>query len=134
MKKIMLVTSDAWSLVRLDKRTTVQAYYFINYWISDIENSTKLPVCIFHINGCDFFVDANLAKILRSFQQTVYFKGGLISELSILIFFSTKLSGIDPYEKHIDYPGGHAWGHVFMACSKLEVMAIYVPSKTGLWE
>ena len=30
------------------------------------------------------------------------------------------LSGIDPYEKRFDYPGGHAWGHVFMASSKLE--------------
>ena len=47
--------------------------------------------------------------------------------LSILIFFFTKLLGIDPYEKRIDYPGGHARGHVFMACRKLEAMA-------GLWE
>ena len=23
-------------------------------------------------------------------------------------------------------PGGHAWRHVFMACSKLEAMAIYL--------
>ena len=38
----------------------------------------------------------------------------------------TKLSGIDPYEKRIDYPGWHAWGHVFMACSKLEAMVIYL--------
>ena len=42
--------------------------------------------------------------------------------LSILIFLA-KFLGIDPYEKHIDYPGGHAWGHVSMACSKLEAMA-----------
>ena len=41
--------------------------------------------------------------------------------------FFTKLSGIDPYEKRIDYLGGHAWGHVFiMACSELEAMAIYL--------
>ena len=40
--------------------------------------------------------------------------------------FFTKLSGIDPYEKRIDYPGGYDWGHVFMACSKLEAMAIYL--------
>ena len=40
--------------------------------------------------------------------------------------FFTKLLGIDPYEKRIDYTGGHAWGHVFMACSKLEAMAIYL--------
>ena len=39
--------------------------------------------------------------------------------------FFTKLSGIDSYEKHIDYPVGHAWGHAFMTCSKLEAMAIY---------
>ena len=41
-------------------------------------------------------------------------------------FDVTKLSGIDPYEKRIDYPGGHAWEHVFMACSKLVAMAIYL--------
>ena len=46
--------------------------------------------------------------------------------ITLLIFFFTKLSGIDPYEKRIDYPDGHAWGHVFMACSKLEAMAIYI--------
>ena len=40
--------------------------------------------------------------------------------------FFAKLSGIDPYEKRIDYLGGHAWGHVFMACSKLEAMTIYL--------
>ena len=38
----------------------------------------------------------------------------------------TKLSGIDPCEKCIDMLGGHAWRHIFMACSKLEAMAIYV--------
>ena len=40
--------------------------------------------------------------------------------------FFTKLSGIDPYEKRIDSPGGHALAHVFMTCSKLEAMAIYL--------
>ncbi len=40
--------------------------------------------------------------------------------------FFTKLSGIDPHEKRIDYQGGHAWGHVFMACSKLEAVPIYL--------
>ena len=40
--------------------------------------------------------------------------------------FFTKLSGIDPYEKRIDYQRRHAWGHVFMTCSKLEAMAIYL--------
>ena len=44
--------------------------------------------------------------------------------------FFTKLSGIDSYEKHIDYPGGYAWGHVFMTCSKLEAMAIYLVKQT----
>ena len=38
----------------------------------------------------------------------------------------TKHLGTDPYEKRIDYPGGHAWGRVFMACSKLEAKAIYL--------
>ena len=41
-------------------------------------------------------------------------------------FLFTKLSGIEPYEKRIDIPGGHAWRHFFMACSKLVAMAIYV--------
>ena len=41
-------------------------------------------------------------------------------------FLFNKLSGIDPCEKHINIPGGHAWGHVFMACSKLEAMVIYL--------
>ena len=43
-----------------------------------------------------------------------------------LIFFSTKLSGIDPYKKCINILNGHAWRHFFMACSKLEAMVIYV--------
>ena len=38
----------------------------------------------------------------------------------------TKLSEIDPCEKHIDMLGGHAWRHIFMAFSKLGAMAIYV--------
>ena len=46
---------------------------------------------------------------------------GVVTFNLILIFF-TKLSGIDPCKKLIDYPGGH----VFMACSKLEAMAIYL--------
>ena len=46
--------------------------------------------------------------------------------LSILIFLFTKLSGIDPCEKRINIQGGHAWRHFFMACSKLEAMAIYL--------
>ena len=41
-------------------------------------------------------------------------------------FLFTKLSSIDPCEKRINIPGGHAWRHVFMSCSKLEAMAIYV--------
>jgi hypothetical protein len=40
--------------------------------------------------------------------------------------YLTKHSGIDPYEKCIIIPGGHAWQHVFMACSKLEAMTNYV--------
>ena len=41
-------------------------------------------------------------------------------------FFFTKLSEIDPCEKCIDMLGGHAWRHIFMACSKLEAMDIYI--------
>ena len=37
-------------------------------------------------------------------------------------FLFTKLSGID----RINISGGHAWRHVFMACSKLEAMVIYL--------
>ena len=40
--------------------------------------------------------------------------------------FFTKLSEIDPYEKCIDMLDGHSWQHIFMACSKLEAIAIYV--------
>ena len=39
-------------------------------------------------------------------------------------FLFTKLSGIDPCEKHNNISGGHAWRNFFMACSKLEAMAI----------
>ena len=53
------------------------------------------------------------------FQQT-------LNNFDNFEFFFTKLSGIDPYEKHIDWLGGHAWQHIFMACSKLEAMPIYV--------
>ena len=42
----------------------------------------------------------------------------------------TKLSGIHPYEKCIKSPGGHAWRHVFMACSKLEARG-HLLHKTG---
>ena len=41
-------------------------------------------------------------------------------------FFFIKLPGIDPCEKCINIPGGHAWRNFFMACSKHEAMAIYV--------
>ena len=41
-------------------------------------------------------------------------------------FFFTKLSEIDPCEKRIDMLVLHAWQHIFMACSKLGAMAIYV--------
>ena len=41
-------------------------------------------------------------------------------------FLFTKLSAIDPCEKHINIPGGHACRQFFMACSKLEAMAIYL--------
>ena len=41
-------------------------------------------------------------------------------------FFFTKLSGYDPCEKRIDMLGGHNGRHFFIACSKLEAMALYV--------
>ena len=41
-------------------------------------------------------------------------------------FFFTKLSEIDPCEKRINMLGGRAWQHIFLACSKLGSMAIYV--------
>ena len=41
-------------------------------------------------------------------------------------FLFIKLSGIDPCEKRNNIPGGHAWRHLFMACNKLEAMAIYL--------
>ena len=33
---------------------------------------------------------------------------------------------MDPCEKRIKIPGGHAWQHFFMAYSKLEATAIYL--------
>jgi hypothetical protein len=49
-------------------------------------------------------------------------------------FLFTKLSGIDPCEKCINKPGGHAWRHVFKACSKLEAMVIYLAgAPVGMW-
>ena len=44
--------------------------------------------------------------------------------MSIVIFH--QLSGIDPCEKHIIIPVGHAKQHFFMVRSKLEAKAIYV--------
>jgi hypothetical protein len=46
--------------------------------------------------------------------------------LSVLNFFFTKLLWIDPCKKCINKLGGHAWQNYFLACSKLEAMAIYV--------
>ena len=40
--------------------------------------------------------------------------------------FFTKLLGIDPREKCINRLGGYDWRNFSMACSKHEVMAIYV--------
>ena len=34
-------------------------------------------------------------------------------------------------KKALTKPGGHAWRHVFMACSKLEAMAIYLVKQAG---
>ena len=39
---------------------------------------------------------------------------------------NTKISGIEPCEKRITIPGGHALQHSFTACTKLEAMAIYL--------
>ena len=41
-------------------------------------------------------------------------------------FLFTKLSWIDSFEKRNNIPGGLAWQHFFMACIKLEEMAIYL--------
>ena len=40
--------------------------------------------------------------------------------------FITKLSRIDPCEKRMNILGGQHWRNFFMACSKLETMAIHV--------
>ena len=57
--------------------------------------------------------------------KSAWFRQMLNNFVNFEIFFA-KLSWIDPYEKHIDYLSGHAWGPIFMACSKLEAMAIYL--------
>ena len=61
----------------------------------------------------------------------LYFVGVVIFQQTLnnfvsFDFFSAKLSGIDPCEKHINSLDGHAWRHFFMACSKRKAMAIYV--------
>ena len=60
-------------------------------------------------------------KVRKStwFQQT-------LNNFDNFDFFFTKLSEIDPCEKRIDMLVGHAWRHIFMACSKLGAMATYV--------
>ena len=50
----------------------------------------------------------------------------MLNNLVNFAFLFTKLSGIPPCEKRNNIPGGHAWRHFFMACSNLEVMAIYL--------
>jgi hypothetical protein len=52
------------------------------------------------------------------FQQTL--------NIFVSCDFFTKLSGIDSCEKRNNLLDGHAWRQFFMACSKLEAMAIYV--------
>ena len=56
----------------------------------------------------------------------IEYKKYMVSTNLVGCEFFFKLSGIDPCEKRIDMLGGHAWRHIFMACSKLGAMAIYV--------
>jgi hypothetical protein len=69
-------------------------------------------------------------KSAETIQGRKLFKGGNYSRkygnFVNFDFFFTKLSEVGPFEKRIDYPGGHAWGHVCMAFSKLEAMAVYL--------
>ena len=58
-------------------------------------------------------------EVCSLFQQT-------LNDFVNSDFFSTKLSGIDLFEKHINIPCGHAWSNFCMTGSKLVAMDIYV--------
>ena len=62
----------------------------------------------------------------RAFFKVIIFSIGSVNNFVNFELFFTKLSGIDPYEKRIKYPSAHSLRHVFMACSKLEKMPIYL--------
>ena len=49
-------------------------------------------------------------------------------------YFFIKLSSFDPCEKRINILGRHSLATFFMVRSKLEAKAIYVLTKTGLWQ
>ena len=66
--------------------------------------------------------------LLYSLGVSSYFQQ-MLNNFVNFDFLFTKLSGIDPCEKRINIPGVHAWRHFFIACSKLESMAIYYLAK-----
>ena len=66
------------------------------------------------------------ATIRYSHTSQVYKKYMVSTNFVNFELFFTKLPGIDLYDKQINILGGHAWQHVFMACSKLEAMVIYL--------
>ena len=59
-------------------------------------------------------------------DSPIDYKKDMVWILFILNYSFTKHSGIDPCEKRINIPGGHAWRYFFMTCSKLEAMATYL--------
>ena len=69
-----------------------------------------------------------------AFVETMYFlySIGLINfnkcwiNLSVVNFWSTKLSGIEPCEKCTNILGGHADNFFFLTFSKFEAMVIYI--------
>ena len=79
-----------------------------------------------------FVIDKGIQRLLKpcTFYRSSHFQQPLNNFVSCEFFF-TKLSGIDPCEKCINRINGHAWRHFFMACSKLEAMAIYVVKSTN---
>ena len=65
-----------------------------------------------------FKIDKVIQRLLK--PCTFYTLQQTLENFVNFDFYFTKLSGIDHYEKRIDYPGGHAWGHVLSLVANLK--------------
>ena len=77
-----------------------------------------------------FIIESHYSTPIEYTQDMV---STTLNNFNVNCNFFTKLSGIDPCEKCINIPGGHAWLHFFMACSKLEAIAISRPVAMINW-